>query len=766
MTFSNLWLFCVFLLAAPVEQHVEKATAKPKIQRERAIAAADRAHWAFRPPQAQQLPAVRGPWVRNPIDVFVLARLEKAGLEPSRPADKPTLLRRVTFDVTGLPPTPEQIESFLRDDRPDAYERVVDGLLASPHYGERWAQHWLDVVRYADSNGYEADGDRPHAWRYRDYVIRAFNQDLPFDRFLTEQLAGDELAQAKDNGKDAELLIASGFNRCGPVHLVSGNTDPEVNRQEVLTEMTTGVASAFLGLTLGCARCHDHKFDPISQADYYRMQSFFAAAQPRDIDISTADEKARLVRQDREIDARIAPLQKQLAELEAPFRARLEADKKARLEKKYRDALAVEPAKRTPQQRKLAEDAMPLLEIKWNELVDALKPEERARRAAWRAQIHDLEAKKPPPASEAWTIRDRETIPPTNILLRGDPRRKGPVVEPAFPRVLVSGTGANASGSGPLDRVALARWLVKPDHPLTARVLVNRLWQHHFGRGLVATPNDFGLRGDRPSHPELLDWLAREFVAHGWSLKHMHRLMVLSSTYRQSSRAADAAGNKVDPDNRLLWHMNRQRLEGEAFRDTVLAVSGELNPELGGPQVRVPLEPEVYELIFTEGERDGLWLVTPDRREHARRTIYLLAKRNVRLPLLEALDRPDFVTSCPVRPVSTFAPQALILLNGPFLQGYSKRMAVRLMRECGMGADPQIDRAYWLTVGRPPGTAEREAARQFLQGQAELIRARLRSGQPVNAPADLPEQVDRAAVAALADFCLALLNRNEFVYIN
>jgi hypothetical protein len=770
MTSAAAWLFCglAFLASDQPRAELEKTARKPTKIIEPPLADKDRAHWAFQRPMTQQLPTVHNrSWVRNPIDVFILARLEKLGLRPSAPADKLTLLRRVTLDLTGLPPTPEEIQAFVHDERPDAFEQVVDRLLASPHYGERWAQHWLDVVRYADSNGYEADGERPHAWRYRDYVIAAFNQDLPYDRFVTEQLAGDEVAQGKDPRQNRQLLVASGFNRCGPVHLVGGNTDPEVNRLEVLTEMTTGVASAFLGLTLGCARCHDHKFDPISQADYYRMQSFFAAAQPREVDISTAAEKTRIAQQNQALDSRIAPLQKQVADLEAPYRARLAAAKKAHLEKKYQDALAIAPEKRTADQKKLVEDAMPLLEIKWNEIVGALKPEERARRAAWRAQIHELEAQKPPPPAEAWTIRDQQQVPPTPILLRGDAKRKGPVVEPAFPRVLASSTAEGAIPSHRLDRVALARWLVRPDHPLTARVLVNRLWQHHFGRGLVATPNDFGLRGERPSHPELLDWLAREFVARGWSLKHLHRLMVLSSTYRQTARAAtDAAGRKVDPDNRLLWHMNRQRLEGEALRDSVLAVSGELNPKLAGPQIRVPLEPEVYELIFTEGERDGLWPVTPDQRQHGRRTIYLLARRNVRLPLLEALDRPDAVTSCPVRPVSTFAPQALILMNGPFLQAQSKRMAVRLLQECGTETSPQIDRAYWLALGRPPSHGEREMARQFLQDQRALVQARLHSGQPVNASADLPEHVDRAAAAALADFCLALLNRNEFIYIN
>jgi hypothetical protein len=321
----------------------------------------------------------------------------------------------------------------------------------------------------------------------------------------------------------------------------------------------------------------------------------------------------------------------------------------------------------------------------------------------------------------------------------------------------------------------LARWLTRPDNPLTARVLVNRLWQHHFGQGLVATPNDFGLHGDRPSHPELLDWLACEFVNHGWSIKHMHRLMVLSNTYQQASwpaRLGDIAttettkAQRLDPNNRLLWRMNRQRLEGEGLRDSVLAVAGKFNPKMGGPMVRVPLEPEVYALIFTEGEPDGLWPVTPDSREHGRRSLYLFAKRTVRLPLLEAFDRPDMVTSCPVRPVSTFAPQALIMLNGPFMQEQSKACAARLLRECGPSVDKQIDRAYHLSLGRPPRDAEMKMARDFLTEQTALLQDRLRARKPVGLPPDIPETVDPAAAAALADFCLAILNRNEFLYVN
>jgi hypothetical protein len=712
-----------------------------------AVAAAERPHWAFQPPTRPAPPAVRNrDWVRTPVDVFILARLEQAGLRPAPPAGRLTLLRRITFDLTGLPPTPAEQEAFLADTAPGAYERLVERLLASPHYGERWAQHWLDVARYAETNGYEADGERPQAWRYRDYVVRALNDDKPYDRFVTEQLAGDLLAGAADTpARKAELLVAAGFNRCGPVHQTSGNVDAAVGRQEELTEMTSAVGAAFLGLTVACARCHDHKFDPIPQKDYYHLQAFFSAARPREVDLATAAERADFDRRTKELNEQLAPLRKELKELEAPYQKRLREAKRAKLEPAYRQALDTEAKQRTAEQKKLAADAEVLLKVTWDEVVAALSPADRDRRAALRRRVHELEAHKPAPPAKAWTVADGGGKLETAVLKRGNPHNPGARVGPDFPRAL-----RRPGADDPRDRIELARWLTRPDHPLTARVIVNRLWQHHFGKGLVRTPNDFGTRGEPPTHPELLDWLATELVRGDWSLKHLHRVMVLSNTYQQSSRSAGSRANpqSADPDNRLLWRMNRRRLEGEALRDNALAVSGALDRRLGGPMVRVPLEPEVYELIFTEGEPDGLWPVTPDARAHNRRSLYLFHKRNVRLPLLEAFDQPDTLTSCPVRAVSTFAPQALILLNGPFLQSRAKALAGRLGREAGPAAADRVRWAYRLALGRPARPAELRLALDFLAGQARLLR-------------DRPD----ADQAALADFCLALLNCNEFLYV-
>jgi hypothetical protein len=736
-------------------QQVEPVSEKP-------LRPEDRTHWAFQPPRRPPVPTVRdGAWIRTPVDAFILARLEAAGQRPSPPADKLTLLRRAYLDLVGLPPSPEEQDAFLADSSPGAYEKAVDRLLSTPQYGERWAQHWLDVVRFAESNGYEADGDRPHAWRYRDYVAASFNADKPYNRFLTEQLAGDELAAGKDLRTAADLWVATGLHRCGPVHLISGNVDPEPIRQEVLTEYVWGVSAAVLGLTINCARCHDHKFDPVSQADYYRLQAFFAGAQFKEVEFATPEEKKAIEARTAALMEKIKPLKAQVEAIDGPHRQRLQAAKKAKLEPMYREALDADPKKRTEEQKRLAKDAETLLKVTWDEIHAALSPEERVKREALRAQQHALEAQLPPPPAAAWAIADDGKNPPTHVLKRGEVKRKGGVVEPAFPRVLTSGVRSQESGVR-LKRTDLARWVTQPDHPLTARVFVNRVWQHHFGRGLVGTPNDFGLRGEKPTHPELLDYLATEFVATGWQLKPIHRMIVLSATYRQS--AVGSRQSAIDPDNKLLWRMNRQRLDAEALRDSVLAAAGTLTRQVGGPSVRVPLEPEVYDLIFTEGEPDGLWHATPDPAQHTRRSLYLLAKRNVRLPMLEAFDQPDRLTPCAGRAVSTFAPQALILMNGPFTQEQSRAMAASLLRECGPDVEKEVTQAYRRAFGRPPTADEVRVAKEFLTGQADLAADRLRARLPAGVPDGLPAEADVPHAVALADFCLALFNANEFAY--
>ena len=730
----------------------------------------DRAHWSFVPPKRAGVPKTKHQ-TTNAIDAFVRARLEKEGLKPSPRADKLTLIRRVTLDLTGLPPAPEDVDAFLKDDAPDAFEKLEERLLASPHFGERWATHWLDVVRFAESNGYEADGERPHAWRYRDYVVKSFNDDKPYDRFLTEQLAGDELA-GKDAKDTPELLIATGMHRCGPVHMVSGNLDADVLRQELLTEIVNGVGSAFLGLTFACTRCHDHKFDPLSAGDYYRLQAFFGAAKYADVDFATKEEKdARKKRVD-EIAARAAPLKRQIADLDAPVRARVAKEKREKLEAKYRDALDTPADTRTAEQRTLAAQANTLVKVSWDEVLAAMPAADLEKRAALREQLHALDAQTPPPTAAAWSIMNAGAAK-TFVLKRGDVKLKTTEAKPAYPRVLAKADAA------PQSRLDLAKWMTQPDHPLTARVIVNRLWHYHFGRGIVATPNDFGTRGERPTHPELLDWLACELVEGGrgargepvggspqqgkWSLKHVHRLIVTSDTYKQS--ATGDGGAKADPANKLLWRMNRRRLEAEAVRDSVLAAAGTLNRAVGGPSVKIPLEPEVYALLFTEGEPDGLWPVTPDVAQHTRRSLYLFNKRNVRHPLLEAFDQPDTLNSCAERPVSTFAPQALILMNSPFVHAQAKALALALAKE---STDPteRVRALYRRAVGRAPNGNERDLAAEFLTEQAKAIRARVKANQPTGIDVkELPKGADLAHVRALADLCVVIFNTHEFVYV-
>lgn len=731
------------------------------------LTASDRQHWSFRPIVRPPVPESRS-GAASPIDAFIAAGLEKVGLRLSAEADRLTLIRRVTLDLTGLPPTAAEVDAFLKDEAPNAYEKLVDRLLASPHFGERQAQHWLDVVRFAESNGFELDAERPHAWRYRDYVVNSFNTDKPYDQFVTEQIAGDLLAAGKDARTVADLWVATGLHRCGPVHIVSGNLDEAVLRQERLTEMVNGVGAAFLGLTVGCARCHDHKFDPFSAGDYYRLQAFFAQTVYADVDLATVEEHEARKKAVAELDAKTAPLKKQIADIDAPYRNRIAKAKRDALEPHYREALDTPASKRTPDQKKLAADAAPLVKVTWEEIVAALTPADRERRQALREQLHALEAQTPPPAAAAWAIKDDKPAD-TFVLKRGDPHRKATRVGPGFPRVVSTGAAT------PQSRLELAKWIVARDNPLTARVIVNRLWQQHFGRGIVGTPNDFGTRGERPTHPELLDWLACELMEprhavgggpppRAWSLKHIHRLIVTSATYKQS--ATTSHGLKTDPNNKLLWRQNRRRLDAEAIRDSILTVAGTLNRQLGGVSVKVPLEPEVYDLIFTEGEPDGLWPVTPDATQHTRRSIYLFNKRNVRLPMLEAFDQPDTLNSCAARPVSTFAPQALILMNGPFVREQGKALAVSLVQQCGQESSGQIEELYRRAVGRVPSAEEVKLARKFIKAQAESVQDRLRARLPVGLdPQRLPQGANLAETRALADLCVVVFNTHEFVYI-
>jgi hypothetical protein len=628
-----------------------------------------RGFWAFQPVRRPTPPAVnRAGWATGPIDRFVLAALEARDLTPAPAAGRAALLRRVRFDLTGLPPSPEEVQAFLADRSADAYERVVDRLLASPQYGENLARDWLDVVRFAETEGFEYDRALPDAWRFRDYVIESFNRDKPFDRFLTEQLAGDELAPG-----DREAETAAVFHRLGTVRRNAGNPEIALSRNEVLTERTDIIGSAILGLTVGCARCHDHKIDPIPQRDYYRLQAYFAGTQEHDILLVPAEEKKAFEDKTAAVNGALRTLRKQADEAIGEEKTKLKQEI-ARLE----DTLPPYPA------------TIPGIH----------------HRAAERTAIH--------------------------VLKRGDWERKGEPVAPRPPTVLVSDDLPELPADTPHPRTELARWLTDPQHPLTARVAVNRLWQHHFGAGLVRTPNDFGNNGERPSHPALLDWLARELVDGGWRLKPLHRMIVLSATYRQSTQSGAAAtALTIDPENRLLWHFRPRRLAAEEIRDAMLAVSGRLNLQRGGPSVMLPVDAEQVRLLYKPSQ----WTVTRDVAEHHRRSVYLVAKRNLRLPFMETFDQPDLLSSCGRRESSTHAPQALELMNGRIANELAAAFAARLQREAGDDPARLVDRAYWLAVGRAPTAQEKALSLAFLRPAPRL-----------------------------EEFALALFNLNAFLY--
>ncbi len=707
------------------------------------------AHWAFVPPVRPELPEVRGRnWIRNPIDAFILAGLEEFGLSPAPEADRTTLLRRLSFDLTGLPPTPEEIETFLADTSTHAYEKQVDRLLDSPHYGERWAQHWLDLARYADTDGFEFDQARPDAWRFRDWVVSAFNRDIPYNRFVQLQLAGDELEPG-----NPEAFIATGFHRCYP-DMVDLN-DQGLRRQNALNDITETTGLVFLGLTMGCARCHDHKFDPIRQTDFYQLQAFFMPVRFRDdFVLASEGEVADHEAKRQAWNASITAIQAELLRLEAPIREQIAPGLPAGLNDRTRKAFLKAESERSSEEIGLIFEALSrdhstsrkvgniFLERAADHPIEEGQPGhdlDREIARTWKARSEALDQlrKNPPPPLPLARGLDEPggDVPPTHLLVRGDYESKGPVVEPRVPAFLSKATPTptiqpTTRSSG--RRRALAEWLTRPEHPLTARVMVNRLWQEHFGRGIVASPSDFGTMGEPPSHPELLDWLACEFVSRGWSLKAMHRLIVTSATYRQSARLSQTAA-KLDPENMLLWQHRRRRLDGEAIRDAMLAVSGRLNKTMGGPGIF----PELPEELMKLSSKGAVWPVSRDEQDRNRRSLYVFIRRNLRYPFFEAFDRPDTNASCPKRAVTTIAPQALSLFNGRIANDCARALAERVLRESGPSEEARIETAYRLALGRRPDTDERRLAMESLRGGLNLT-----------------------------DFCLALINVNEFVYID
>jgi hypothetical protein len=702
------------------------------------ITGEDRSHWSFRAVRSPRLPdVVDDGWSNNPIDRLILQKLRAEGLTPANAAGRVTLIRRVSFDLIGRPPTPPEIDTFLADKSPDAYEVLVERLLASPQYGERWARHWLDLARYADSDGYRIDDYRPNAWRYRDYIIHAFNADKPYDRLVQEQLAGDELFP--DN---PEALVATGYLR----HWIYEYNNRDVRGQwhTILNDITDTTGDVFLGLGIQCARCHDHKFDPILQKDYYRLQAFFAPILPRE-DIAAATQKeidqyrARLTKW----EFRTADLRRQIEEIEAPHRKAATEDAISKFPDDIQAMIRKPVAERTPLEHQLAELAYRQVTYEHDRPDRWLKGAAKERVLALRKQLAAFDVEKPAPLPLALVVTDvGRQAPPVFIPRKGE--RADHAVEPGFltifeerPATIPSlDTIPHSTGR----RAALARWLTRPDNPLTVRVIVNRVWQHHFGRGLAVNPSDFGRLGDPPSHAELLDWLATRFIRDGWSIKRLHRLIVTSATYRQSSRHPRAAVYRVkDPDNRFLWRGSTRRLDAEQIRDALLAVTGELDRAAGGPAVKSNVP---------------------------RRTIYSRVLRNTRDPLLEVFDLPYFISSVPSRDTTTTPVQSLLLLNSATMLARAQAFARRLEREVPADEGSRIRHAYRLAFGRRPEPEETMAALLFLKEQRGRIDpVRAASGADVRPPLRLPAPVD-AGRQALRDFCHVLLNSSEFLYVD
>ena len=741
-----------------------------------------RDYWAFRHPQQAPVPASKT--FDHPVDRFLEASRRDAGLTAAPRADRLTLLRRAYLDLIGLPPTPEQVEESLADTERGAWERLIDKLLDSPHYGERWGRHWMDVARYADTDGFEQDYVRPNAWRYRDYVIDAFNDDKPYNQFLREQIAGDELDHVTD-----ETRIATGFLRAGPRVNFREKDNPE-RRHDYLDDMLATVGRGVLGITVHCARCHDHKFDPILQKDYYSMQASIFGYVEIDYPLLDRDEADAYFAAMRDIDARQQPLRDEVDAIETPYREELRAQMiRERFPENVQAAAFKPEAERTPGEQLLATQVLTLNPPR-TQVAAALTPEDKARVDELNAEIAALEDQRPPTPAMAHIVTDGDyrfapngpgdevigcpecrtppdvdgaylyeeggpdyEAPPNYFLIRGDPFSPGSPMSPGFltaatygdPPTEIPRPDGRTSGR----RLALAEWIASRDNPLTARVIVNRIWHHHFGRGIVRTLDNLGRMGDAPTHPELLDWLAVEFMDRGWSIKEMHRLLMTSEAYRMASSFRHEASADADPENNLLWHYRGQRLEAEILRDAIMTVSGGIDLTVGGPAVFPHIPSDI--LFQSDGKgfwcgspppgrritapSTGIWCEEPDRPEVWRRSVYVFRRRSLGFPFFDTFDLPDQNQTAAARNVSTVSTQALTLMNNPFVLNQAELFAQRLEREAPGDLDRQIDLAYLIALTRKPSDMEREIARGLVAEQS------------------------------LVDFTHVMLNLNEFLYL-
>jgi hypothetical protein len=731
---------------------------------ERPITPQERSYWAFKLPVQVILPVVARKDFTNPIDRFLEGARAQQGLSPAPRADRLTLVRRAYLDLLGLPPSPAEVAHFVADDKPGAWERLIDTLLASPHYGERYGRHWLDVARYADSGGFEYDVHRPNAWRYRDYVIRSFNDDKPYNTFLIEQIAGDEM-----DGKTLDSLIATGFLRAGPRVLFREKDNPE-RRFDYLDDVLSTIGKGTLGLTIGCARCHDHKFDPIRQRDYYAMQASIFGYVETQVPLAPAHEAEAYLAKNEAIDARRAEIRQRIGAIEKPTRDRLElAIIKTRFPDAIYQAAAKPESERTPGEKLLATQVFEAVNVPAGELDKALSPSELARKQALVAEQAALEKDRPAPLPMAEIATDgdyrfsplgegdevvscpkcripppfpgsylhkgpgRYETPPSYLLIRGDVESRGPQMKPGFVEVATYGNPPTEiprpDGHTAGRRLALAQWIGSTENPLTARVIVNRLWQKHFGRGIVSTLENFGKMGEPPTHPELLDWLAVEFMNRGWSIKQINKLMMMSEAYQMASSFESASNAQRDVENRYLWRFRPQRLEAEIVRDSMLTVGGNINLQVGGE----PIFPFIPKDVLT-GQFRGKWENTPDGPAAWRRGVYVYRRRSLPYPMFDTFDHPDMNVAAGARNVSTVPTQALTLLNNPFVLSQAERLAERVSREARDLA-AQVDLAYRIVLARPPKEAELRIASDLIRKQS------------------------------LAAFTHVLLNLDEFLYM-
>lgn len=735
-------------------------------------------HWAFQPvTKPTRIEEVDN---RNPIDHFVAARLRHAGLQPSPRADRAALLRRVTFDLTGLPPTPDELDAFLDAPSDNAYEKIVDRLLASSAFGIRWGRHWLDIAGYSETEGHLSDDvHRQHAWRYRDYVIDSINADKPYDQFLREQLAGDEIVGTIPDGNNdqhVELMTATGFLQMAPD--LTSKSDTINDRNQAVAETIKVVSSSILGLSVGCAQCHDHRYDPVSAEDYYSMRAIFDPAFPlhdwlkpdaRTLDMTDDDTLAAIAK----VESKAVGMQDDLRKAKLRVANEIYSELLQALPENIREKLAeaanIPSDDRTDEETELLDQHPNFGTVETIVEKIAVYDPDKDKEFFEEQKKIDQVLQSGPPRRIVMCVTERPgVVPESQVFSRGDPLSPKQDVEPAEVFVLARARShvsipANAKTIPTTGRrLAYARQLTDGTHPTVARVAINRMWANHFGRGLVSTPSDFGIQGEAPSHPDLLDWLADDFVSHGWRMKRMHKMMVMSRTYRQTSRRSTES-DAIDPDNRLLSRMTMRRLQAEEIRDAVLSVTGLLDPKMNGPSVPIATRPDGHTVIGKAVlNNGGLFDHVEDvGAEKYRRSIYLSNERISPLTMLNTFDAPIMTPNCDQRTCSTVAPQSLWFLNDALILDVTDKLADRMFAEPFEDAEDRITDLFRRIYSSSPTKAEMASCLEYLQRQADLIR-QYDDPQWV---ANLERWPHAADVAAHATLCQALMSTNRFLYV-